>query len=726
MADTLLGNLVWKITGDTKDFDKKLTSSEKTMTGFTGKSALAITAIGVGVGLALAKITSFVKESLKVSTEAQEQISKYGVVFGDLGDESEKAAKQFADAFDLAGASAKSMLSNTGNLLQGMGATTDESLKMSVQVNTLASDLASFTNNQGGAQAASDALTKALLGERESMKTLGIAILESDVLLRVAQNGQKDATGTALKLAKAEATLQLITEQSKNAIGDYARTQNSVANSQKRAAESTKELQVALGTALNPVLLISSNLWSGIATYLASTVKHQNELNDAKKAEKQNNATIAQRIILAQEELKIAEQNLRVEQNIASQNELTETIYTKKYSQQIKDLNATIGRLKALSDAESSIAKQKVDAAEKEEKYNKQRIDDLDKLTSLLNVEKTEYETIIDNIRTLEGIKTLSGQDEINRLKLISDLKAQQAQIDAEESLAYTAQQQEAYDASIRYLTEIQAQQNAIYEGVAALGEFERYTTEEQMILDDERNHKRLEALQDYFSNTASVLSAISGLSSALFNQEISQLDKQMQKELERAGLASQTAAEKAQQDLDIIKKTGTADEIAEAEKALKKAEIEEKYAKKKAKLEYDAAVVGWQLQKAMAIATGAQAILGAVAAFPYWPLNAASVGLATSIAGLQIAAVQAAKPVKKFAMGGIVPGSSTTGDKVPIMVNSQEEIIRRDDPRHTYNGGKNGGVTLQVGTLIADKAGLRELNRQLSKLGVVEKARIG
>jgi hypothetical protein len=216
-----------------------------------------------------------IKESIKVSVDAQEMISKYDVVFSGMGDQAEEAANRFSKAFDLAGATSKEMLSNTGNLLQGMGATKEESLDMSVAVNTLASDLASFTNNEGGAKSASEAITKALLGEKESMKTLGIAILDSDVNIQVAKNGQDKLTGTALKLAKAQATLQLITEQSKNAIGDYARTSDSAANSQKRAAEATKELQIQVGGALNGVLRTSANLWTGVSTAVSETIKRR-------------------------------------------------------------------------------------------------------------------------------------------------------------------------------------------------------------------------------------------------------------------------------------------------------------------------------------------------------------------------------------------------------------------------------------------------------------------
>lgn len=244
----------------------------------TGQAALQLAQKGFSL------LTGAIQDSIKVSTESQEMISKYDVVFAGMGSASEDAARKFSDSFDLAGATAKEMLGNTGNLLQGMGATREESLKLSLEVNTLAGDLASFTNNQGGSKAASEALTKALLGEKESMKTLGIALLDSDVNVRVAKNGQDQLTGTALKLAKAQATLQLITEQSKNAIGDYARTSDSVANTQKRAAERTKELQIAIGTGLNGAVKLASTLWIGFADELTNVIKRSDGVGKLKGA----------------------------------------------------------------------------------------------------------------------------------------------------------------------------------------------------------------------------------------------------------------------------------------------------------------------------------------------------------------------------------------------------------------------------------------------------------
>ena len=287
-----LGDLVVRITGDNADFKKKIgeTKKEADVTGKSvGKSfdfmKAKTLALGVASTAVFVKTIGFLKDSTMAAIDAQETFSKFDAVFADMGGAAEAAAQQFMDSFDLAEVTAKQMLSATGDLLTGMGATKDVALDMSLQVNTLAADLASFTNYSGGAEGASNALTKALLGERESVKALGIVIREEDVQNRLAAAGKDKLTGAAMLQAKAEATLQIAMEQSKNAIGDYARTSESASNTLKRAGEETKALQVAVGTALMPSVADLADVWGKVAGAIADVITKSNELREARRTE---------------------------------------------------------------------------------------------------------------------------------------------------------------------------------------------------------------------------------------------------------------------------------------------------------------------------------------------------------------------------------------------------------------------------------------------------------
>ena len=137
----------------------------------------------------------------------------------------------------------------------------------------MAVDLASFTNFAGGAEGASVALTKALLGESEQAKALGIVIRQdSDEYINLVEQGM-ELEGLTLLQAKAYTALQFATEQSGNAIGDVSRTWESHANVQRRLQESTKSLSEELGKSVNeaitPMLSITDKLVSSLAFILA-------------------------------------------------------------------------------------------------------------------------------------------------------------------------------------------------------------------------------------------------------------------------------------------------------------------------------------------------------------------------------------------------------------------------------------------------------------------------
>ena len=126
----------------------------------------------VGLGMTAAITLPFVlaaKKAADLASDAEETRTKFATVFKDLGQGSENVADSFAKNFGLAGSTARELIGNTGDLLSGFGFTQEKALDLSKQVNELAVDLASFTNFSGGAAGASAALTKALLGERESL-----------------------------------------------------------------------------------------------------------------------------------------------------------------------------------------------------------------------------------------------------------------------------------------------------------------------------------------------------------------------------------------------------------------------------------------------------------------------------------------------------------------------------------------------------------------------------
>jgi len=239
-----------RLTLNDKDFQTGLRKATKSMKKFgtslknTGKNLstnLTLPILAVGVA------------SVKLASDLEETKSKFNTVFSGIQQDAQSTAQNLEQNFGLSSQAALQLLGDTGDLLTGFGFTQTEALNLSNEVNKLAVDLASFTNFSGGAEGASLALTKALLGERESIKSLGIAITEADLKSYAADQGLvfKELD----RVAKAQLTFQLAAEQSKNAIGDFGRTSESFANQLRILKGDAANLGAELGTILLPIAL---------------------------------------------------------------------------------------------------------------------------------------------------------------------------------------------------------------------------------------------------------------------------------------------------------------------------------------------------------------------------------------------------------------------------------------------------------------------------------------
>ena len=682
-----LGDLVVRITGDNSDFKKKAGETKKQAED-TGKSVgksfdlmkVKTLAMGVASTAVFVKTIGFLKDSTIAAIDAQETFSKFDAVFQNMGNAAENAALTFAESFGLAEVTAKQMLSATGDLLTGMGLAGEEALDMSMQVNSLAADLASFTNYSGGAEGAANALTKALLGERESVKSLGIVIREEDVQNRLAAAGKDKLTGAAMLQAKAEATLQIAIEQSKNAIGDYARNSESAALTLQRAGEETKALQVAVGTALIPSVADLADVWGKVAGAIADVITKSNELREARRTEGTEEDTL-------ENELK-RRQALRTE--------LQNTINTYK----VYDEEGKLVRTTALEAAEAELA------------ANEAMIKSLE-----IRIRQT---ALLEN-QNISAKKSVDEWNETNRKAQTEEEQRLQAIADARKAIydEFLAQTAELYWRTEQGLiTEkeeregiaeaLRNQINSLYELYQETGD-QSILTSEQMVeaiarLEEFKESAaagvdELDALfkrvkENYANIVGEAAGALGGLFTALYEKENEELDAQMQRRLEAEGLAEEDKIARLERERDAAIAAG--DEVTASEKdaEAKRLKITEEFEKKKAKLKYESEKAQWALTLAMTIAEGARAIQVAATGAP-WPYNLPAIAFASGISALQLAAVKASQPQPPaMATGGIAEPTSG-GTIVRVAENNAGEVM--------FNTGESGQAFIQqMGAAIA------------------------
>lgn len=119
---------------------------------------------------------------------------------------------------------------------------------------------------------------------------------------------------------------------------------------------------------------------------------------------------------------------------------------------------------------------------------------------------------------------------------------------------------------------------------------------------------------------------------------------------------------------------------------------------------------------KAAAVATatiqGYQAVMMALGSFPP-PLSFVMAALVGAAAAVQIAKIASA-PAPSFETGGVVGGTSFTGDKIQANVNSGEMILTRSQQSELFRiangtGGLGGGIEAKLDALIGMLAGKDE-----------------
>jgi hypothetical protein len=223
-----------------------------------GDRAISNLAKSAGFAALAAGITKFATDSVNAFADLGETVSKATVIFGDgvdeiirFGDEASQALGQSKQAA-IAAASDFAIFGNAAGL------TGQELANFSVDLTTLASDLASFSNTTP--EDAVLALGAALRGESEPIRRYGVLLNEATLQQRAVEMGIRDTLGPLTQQERVLAAQAEIFAQTSLAQGDFARTSDSLANQQKILAAEFKDLQVTIGEALAPVFQTLVNI----------------------------------------------------------------------------------------------------------------------------------------------------------------------------------------------------------------------------------------------------------------------------------------------------------------------------------------------------------------------------------------------------------------------------------------------------------------------------------
>lgn len=231
----------------------------------TAGAVNSISKLGFALGMLGRKALEFGQESIGVFSDLQEETQKFGIVFSGVNKGAEAVVKDLMDNFGQSELSARKMMALTGDMLTGFGLGSRDVLDLSAAMAKMGADIASFSNYAGGAEGATYALTKAMLGETEQAKMLGVAIKTDTPEFRKLEKQAESTgiyikelgrtfTGTTRQEARAIAVASTIYEQKAHVLGDFARNQGSIANQSRTMANRLIELKATIGGFIDSVI----------------------------------------------------------------------------------------------------------------------------------------------------------------------------------------------------------------------------------------------------------------------------------------------------------------------------------------------------------------------------------------------------------------------------------------------------------------------------------------
>jgi len=245
-----------EVLGDTRDGQRALdglgVEVEETGGKFDGFADKA--AAGLAAGLAVDRIGSFIGSMNDLGLEVETTSAKAATVFGPALGEMQTWADGLNESLGVTDVQLLGMATGMADLLKPMGFTAEQAAGMSQEMLDLSGALSAWSGGERSAAEVSDILASAMLGERDSLKALGISINQAEVDERALQIARADGRDEITQMDQALATQQLVLEKSTDAQTAWADGSMDAIKNQNELSATVAELKEGLAQALFPAI----------------------------------------------------------------------------------------------------------------------------------------------------------------------------------------------------------------------------------------------------------------------------------------------------------------------------------------------------------------------------------------------------------------------------------------------------------------------------------------
>ena len=229
---------------ETKNWDKaaeqSTTNIGNSFSSMLKKLVAGFSAVKIGK-----ELLRFGKDALEAASDLKEVQNVVDVTFGDNANQIEKWAKNAGDQFGLTETQAKKFSSTMGAMLKSAGLAGDQIVDVSTDLAGLAADMASFYNLDF--EEAFAKIRSGISGQTMPLKELGIDLSVATLNAFALEKGLGKSYD---KMSQGEQTMlryQYLMQATADAQGDFARTSDEFANSQRKLETNINRVKTALG-----------------------------------------------------------------------------------------------------------------------------------------------------------------------------------------------------------------------------------------------------------------------------------------------------------------------------------------------------------------------------------------------------------------------------------------------------------------------------------------------